>query len=102
LADSKAFEIVCKELEEATTLSSIEARGTVRIALKQSGLDASVVSAREMDVILRVVLPKELTLRGVDDADAVSEAVATTLQTANLAEDQRADSPEAVFSRLAG
>ena len=58
--------------------------------------------AGPMDVILRVVLPKELTLRGVDDADAVSEAIATTLQTANLAEDQRADSPEAVFSRLAG
>ena len=102
MADSKAFEIVCKELEEATTLSGIEARGTVRIALKQSGLDASVVGAKEMDVILRMVLPKELTLRGVDAGDAVAEAIATSLKTADLSEEQRADSPEAVFARLAG
>ena len=102
MADSKAFEIACGELERATSLSGLEARGTVRIALKKSGLDAAAVTAKEMDVILRMVLPKELTLRGVDDADGVVSSIAAALNSAEFADESRADSPEAVFSRLGG
>ena len=102
MADSKAFEIACGELERATALSGLEARGTIRIALKKSGLDAAAVTAREMDVILHKVLPKELTLRGVDDADGVASGIAAALTSADLADESRSDSPEAVFSRLGG
>ena len=102
MADSKAFEIACEELEAATTLSGLESRGTIRIALKQSGLDAGLVSATEMDVVLRAVLPKELGLRSVDEPETVCETIASALKAADLGDEQRSDSPEAVFSRLAG
>ena len=102
MADSKAFEIVCGELETATTLSGLEARGTVRLALKSSGLDGSTVTAKEMDVILRMVLPAELKLRGIADPDDVANGIAAALSTADVGEEERSDSPEAVFSRLAG
>jgi hypothetical protein len=102
MAESKAFEVTCRELESATTLSGLEARGTVRIALKMSGLDANAVTAKEMDVVLRMVLSKELALRGVADADDIVGAIAAGLQSADLGEEQQADSPEAVFSRLGG
>ena len=102
MAESKVFEIACGELEKATSLSALEARGTVRIALSQSGLDARSVSAKEMDVILRRVLPKELTLRGVEDPEGVASAIAAALATADLGDEMRSASPEAVVSRLGG
>ena len=72
------------------------------IPVQDPGLDAGVVSGKEMDVVLRAVLPRELTLRGVDEAEAVCESIAAALKAADLGDEQRADSPEAVFSRLAG
>jgi hypothetical protein len=102
MADSKAFEVACVELERATSFTGLEARGTIRIALKKSGLTAATVTATEMDVSARMVLPKELTLRGVDDADEVANRVSAALSAADLGDESRPDSPEAVFSRLGG
>ena len=39
MADSAAFTFVCTTLEESTALDKLEARGTIRLALKEAGLD---------------------------------------------------------------
>jgi len=102
MAESKVFELVCEELEGATSLSALEARGTVRISLKQAGLDANNVTIAEMVVMLERVLAEELGLLGVADSVGVVSAIASALKTADLGDQARSDSPEAVFSRLGG
>ena len=102
MAESRAFELVCQELEAATSLSGLEARGTVRIALKQAGLDPDTVTPKEMGAMLGSVLAEELGLRGVEDSEGVASAIASALQTADLGNEERGDSPEDVFSRLGG
>ena len=44
MAGSSAFEWLCTALEESTTLERLEARGTVRIALKEAGLEPRTVA----------------------------------------------------------
>jgi hypothetical protein len=45
MADSKAFTTLCEELERASSLDRLEARGTVRLALKQAAyaLDSTTI-----------------------------------------------------------
>jgi hypothetical protein len=105
MADSAAFGWVCEQLQRATHLSDLEARGTVRLALKQAGLDARGVTGDEMAVLLRKVLPQELTQRAVEDAASVCEDLATRIKSERLrGTDGAADSKsvEAVFRRLGG
>ena len=48
MPDSAAFEWTCNELEERCSLDRLEARGTVRLALKQAGLEARSVTPEQM------------------------------------------------------
>jgi hypothetical protein len=103
MANSMAFEWVSVELERISSLDRLEARGTLRLAVKKAGLDAGSVTARQMEVVLRELLPGELESRGVDDAGSACEQLVRGLATAGLAESEGADdSPEAVFQRLGG
>jgi uncharacterized protein YaaW (UPF0174 family) len=101
MANSTAFEWLCEELEKKTMLDRLEARGTVRIAIKQAGLEASCVSSDQIAVVLARVLPRELADRGIEDADACCEQAAAGLaQVQDGASPE--ETPEAVFARLAG
>ena len=94
-----AFDFVSKNLEDRTTLSQLEARGTVRLALKESGLDAAQVTAHQMGVVLEKVLPRELESRGIGDSRQICDAIAAGL--AGLGADgDRSETPESVFARL--
>ena len=68
MADSEVFDFVCSELERRTNLDRLEARGTVRLTLKQAGLEARNVTAQQMGVAVEKLLPGELESRGVTDA----------------------------------
>jgi hypothetical protein len=101
MADSPVFEFVCGEIEQRTSLGRLEARGTVRLALKEAGLAANAVSVREMDVVLARVLPAALASRGIEGGDALCgeiRAGAARLQDGGRA----AETPEAIFGRLGG
>lgn len=100
MADSTAFEYACNELERVTTLERLEARGTVRLALKQTGLEARSVSPSQMATVLDRVLPGELANRGIENADAVCATIGRAL--AGMRDEGSADTPEAVFQRLGG
>lgn len=98
---ANAFEFVCEALERAAELDRLEARGTVRIALKAAGLEAGSVRPEELAVVLRRVMPEELQKRGVADAVGVCEALVTGLKNASWSA-ASSDSPDAVFARLGG
>lgn len=104
MADAPAFDWLCARLEEETSLDRLEARGTVRLALKSAGLEARTVTPEQLGVVIEKVLASELTARGVDDAASLCSRFASGLagQAASLASDAPGETPDAVFSRLGG
>ncbi len=100
MADSTAFTVLCEQLEGTSTLDRLEARGTVRIALKQAGVEAKSVTGPQLAVVVEKILPEELTARGVDDAHSVCAQLAANMKA--MPEDTAGESPEAVFKRLGG
>ena len=100
MADSEAFDKACAVLEDETELSRLEARGTIRIALKQSGLNPATVVASELLVVVSEVLPKELVSRGIENADEACSTLKIGLS--RLGDAPRGETPESVFSRLGG
>lgn len=100
MADSNAFTTLCEQLETSSTLDRLEARGTVRLALKQAGLESAQVTASQLVVVVQKVLPNELRTRGIDDADSVCQQLATQLKS--MPDEAAGESPEAVFKRLGG
>ena len=75
------FDFVAEELERRTDLAKLEARGTVRLALKEAGLDARSVSPEQMAEIVREVMPGEMRARGVEGAEEVCEAITGALKS---------------------
>jgi hypothetical protein len=100
MAESKAFDFVCSELERRTSMTRLEARGTVRIALKDAGLAPDSVKGAEMQVVLQRVMPKELTARGVAGAEEICRTIGAAM--AGVRDEGGAETPEAIFGRLAG
>jgi hypothetical protein len=100
MADSAAFTHVCDALESATTFSRIEARGTIRLALKSAGLAASSVTPGQIQVVIERVLPAELESRGIPDPESICRSITRGLGA--IAHEASGDTPESVFSRLGG
>ena len=100
MADSPAFEWVCEQLIERSSLDRLEARGTVRIALKQAGLEARSVTPEQLAVVVQKILPSELTSRGVDTVEEVCQRILTGLRS--VAAGPVSETPDAVFKRLGG
>jgi len=101
MADSPVFDRTCEELEQRTDLDRLTARGTVRIALKEAGLDVGSVDAEQMGVVLRRVLPGELDNRGVAGSGALCEEIAGILASTRFEVVQdRTAAAAATVSRL--
>lgn len=98
MPDSAAFEFVCSALERRTDLDRLQARGTVRLALKEAGLDARSAGVEQMQVVVDRVLPRELESRGVADADALCADLVLGLE--KVTDDAAVETPETVFRRL--
>ena len=98
MADSAVFDFTCELLERETSLDRLEARGTVRIALKQAGLEARGVSRQQMIVIAQKLLPGELGGRGIADADRVCSELVAGL--GSLVDASAEETPADVFQRL--
>jgi len=102
MSEASPFDFVCAEFEQRTQLNRLEARGTVRLALKQAGLDAAHVTAVQMRAVLEKILPGELRARGVADPESHCKALAALLSGRERTDAGSAASPEAIFARLAG
>jgi len=102
MAEAAAFEIACAELEERTPLSRLEARGTVRLALKRAGFDSRHVTPEQMAVVIERLLGRELASRGVEDPDGVCAALLGPVRASGLGTGPASETPEDVFRRLGG
>ena len=78
----------------------IASRGTVRLALKQAGLEARSVSADQMKIVVEKLLPTELAARGVDGVEGICQSIADGVSSVSDGADP--ETPDAVFKRLGG
>ena len=97
------FDLAAERLEALSNLDKLEARGTLRLALKASGLDARALTTTQLEVVLEKVMPGELERRGVWNPQKVCEAVATDVKAgAGDVDTATVSEAEAVFRRLGG
>jgi hypothetical protein len=95
------FEFVAEELQKRSDLENLEARGTIRLALKSSGLTAREVTREQMVVVIDQIMPRELRVRGVEDPEAVCGELSRAVKGFEAEGDEPAGrSPEDVFRRL--
>ena len=99
MSGSPAFAWTCLEIERATPLSELVTRGTVRLALKQAGLEAQAVSGREMSSVLRQILPQELANRAVPDSTRLCHELAGRILNEGF---EGSDPVADIFRRLGG
>ena len=102
MADAEAFDLVCDHLEQNTSFDRLAARGTVRIALKQAGLEARTVAPDQMSVVVEKILPGELESRGIADGQAVCDALKRALAGLGGGGSRGVETPDEVFKRLGG
>jgi len=73
--ESDAFTIVADRLCELSKLDRLEARGTLRIALKKAGVNAKRLGRDDLEATFAKILPAELEARGCADAEAICDAI---------------------------
>ena len=96
------FDFVSDELERLTKLEKLEARGTVRLALKAAGLDVRTVTTPQMVATLQKVMPNEIRARGVANSEQICRTIVTALEAVHPSSSAvNPESPEAIFRRLA-
>lgn len=100
--DTSLFDFAAQKLEQHTGFSQLEARGTLRIAVKSAGLETKTLTVAELGVVFEKLMPGELEQRGVKDTLSVCAAVMRELEEAPIAEDDStSNNPDDVFRRLA-
>jgi hypothetical protein len=96
------FSYVADQLEQNTPLDRLESRGTLRIVLKESGLDPKTVTQKQFCVILESVAPGELDSRGVAEARAICVAIIEKIQGESADRWEASTDVDKIFDRLAG
>lgn len=103
MTESPVFEWLSAALAAATPWPLLAARGTVRLALKKSGLDPATVSRAEMLFVLDRLMPGELAAKGLEDSEELCRELRRRLVaesfTVMAAVPPR---PEEVFRRVLG
>ena len=96
------FEWLCDELEARTSLKRIEARGTVRLTLKEAGFSPKGISAPELKVVVRKLLVRELEARRVEGAEEVCISLAAEMPMSVAVEStkKQAETAMSIFGRL--
>jgi hypothetical protein len=97
------FDIAAEKLEGSAEMDRLAARGTLRIALKEAGLDAHKLTIQQLRAVFEKLMPKELDARGVSNAAATCEAVMDGIsRSADAVDITSSASPDDVFKRLGG
>ncbi len=97
------FDAAAKALEDHTGLDRLSARGTLRLSLKQAGLDPQKLSVLQLRAVFEKLMPRELEARGVADAaGACRRAIAAIASAPSSGGASTAESPDDVFKRLGG
>jgi hypothetical protein len=100
---SNLFDRAAEQLELSSDLDRLEARGTLRLAVKEAGLNFKALSILELGVVFEKIMPAELKLRGIDKAEEICSTLFKNLEaTASGSEEAASSSVDDVFSRLGG
>jgi hypothetical protein len=95
------FDIAAERLEHHTDFNRLEARGTLRIAVKEAGLKAQNLTLPELEAVLEKVMPGELKRRRVEDAVAICNIVmGEVARVAGPGSATSSSSADDVFRRL--
>ncbi|MDI1431990.1 hypothetical protein [Polyangium sorediatum] len=97
---SRVFERVAEELERLSKLTRLEARGTLRIALREAGFLPKNVTPRSMTVVLERTLPPLLLKRGVREAAMICYQMCILVRETMGMESAEVETPERVFARI--
>ncbi len=81
MSEAPAFVDAAEALEALTSFSQLEARGTIRIVLKEAGFRPEAVSAAELAAVVEKILPAELEARGVDQAALIAADIAERVRS---------------------
>ena len=97
------FDFAADRLEQHTSFNRLEARGTLRIALKAAGLDLRGLTVDQLGVVFEKLMPGELERRGVSDADSICGTVINDLADSPTPTDTNSPSSvDGIFRRLGG
>ena len=97
------FDIAAERLGESSDMERLAARGTLRLALKQAGLDTDNLTIPQLRTVFEKLMPKELEARGVVDAAASCKtAMGAIERVASETELAASNSPDEIFKRLGG
>jgi len=97
------FDIAAKRLEASTDLDRLAVRGTLRLALKEAGLEPQNLSVAQLRAVFEKLMPKELEARGVANPAAICSAVMNdVMSAARTADLEMSTSPDEIFKRLGG
>ena len=100
IMNSKAFEYACEELERDGSLSGPQARGTVRLALKEAGFEPRKVQPSQLIAVFERLMKARLTAQGIgsDQANALCSKIVHGLS--QIEETGGGDSAASMFDRL--
>lgn len=95
------FDRLADRLEQRTGFSRLEARGTLRLALREAGLEPGKLTREYARAVMEKMLPRELEARGIADAAALCASIAAEIPAMDggAADAHR---PETLFERLQG
>ncbi len=97
------FDIAAERLEERCDMDRLAARGTLRLAVKEAGLDVQNLTILQLRAVFEKLMPNELEARGVTDAAATCQAVMNDIASAaSTADLTTSSSPDEIFKRLGG
>lgn len=102
MADNALFERVCQEIECGTELTRLSARGAVRLALRDAGLEVATLNVKQASAVLRLVLPAELRKCGVADPESLCAALAREITASSEDAFGAVAAPEDMFRRIRG
>ena len=95
------FDVAAERLEISTEMARLAARGTLRLALKEAGLDSQNLTLPQLRVVFEKLMPRELETRGVTDAVATCKTVMDEIaRTTSETERAASISPDEIFKRL--
>jgi hypothetical protein len=100
--DAALFDLAADSLEQHSTFDRLEARGTLRIALKAAGLEPKNLTGAQLQVVFEQVMPEELERRGISNVpDVCATVLADLAHAGGAAADAGATNPDDIFRRLA-
>jgi len=97
------FDHAAEQLERHTHLNHLEARGTLRLAVKEAGLDAKSLTLPQLTAVFEKVMPSELEDRGIEAAATTCRTIlAEITRTADPADTASTGGSDEIFQRLGG